>query len=244
MSFKDFKKKTLRKSAAYNGISTDLRNIRKFLRDRKAPTQIKKYLDTHDLRKLQLGANRNGLVGWLNTDLHTIANKALALDVSKPFPIPDASIDFIFSEHLIEHLPSTVGAHMLKECRRILKPKTGVMRIATPDLEKLLALLADNLTEQQEKYIHSFVDLCLWDYTPYDGLEVINHAFKAWGHQFLYDEKHLVKSMHDAGFTSVKRCQVGMSEHPELNEIEHHGCAIENNEMNEYETMVFEVSYQ
>lgn len=242
MSFKNFKKKTLRKSAAYNGISSDLRNIRKFFRDRKAPTEIKKYLQAHEVRKLQLGANRNGLVDWLNTDLHTIPGKALALDVSKPFPLPDNSIDFIFSEHLIEHVPSNIGLHMLKECKRVLKSKTGVIRIATPDLEKLLSLLSDNLTQEQEKYIHSFVDLCLWDYTPYDGLEVINHAFKGWGHQFLYDEKHLVKLLEEAGFLTIKRCQVGISEHPELDGIENHGTAIENNEMNKYETMVFEAS--
>ncbi|NVJ91300.1 MAG: methyltransferase domain-containing protein [Methylocystaceae bacterium] len=240
MSFKDFKKKTLRKSAAYNGISTDLRAIRKYFKDRKAPQKIAAYIKSHDVRKLQLGANRNGLEGWLNTDLHTIPGKAYAMDVSKPFPMPDNSIDYIFSEHLIEHIPSNIGAHMLKECARVLKDGTGVFRVATPDLTKLLGLLEDDLNEEQEFYIKSFVDLCLWDYTPYDGLEVVNHAFKGWGHQFLYDEKHLVAALKKAGFTSIKRCQVGQSDHGALRGIEHHGSAIENNKMNEFESMIFE----
>jgi len=240
MSFKEFKKKTLRKSAAYNGLSTDLRAIRSYFRDRNSPKEIQKYIDTHDIRKLQLGANRNGLTGWLNTDLHTIKGKAVALDVSRPFPIPDNSIDYIYSEHLIEHIPSNIGAHMLSECKRILKPDTGVFRVATPDLDVFLGLLDDDLSEEQEQYIKWFVDLCLHDYTPYNGLEVVNHIFKGWGHQFIYNEKHMMASLREAGFKNIKRCKVGVSEHEALNGIEMHGNAIENQAQNEFETMVFE----
>lgn len=239
MSFKDFKRNTLRRSAAYNGLSTDLRNLRKSFRNRGASKSIQTYIDSHNVRKLQLGANRNGLTGWLNTDLHTIPNKAISLDVSKSFPIPDHAIDFVFSEHLIEHIPSHIGEHMLKECRRVLKPK-GVLCIATPDLSVLLGLLEKDLNAAQKKYIHAFVDLCLYEYTPKNGLEVVNHAFKGWGHQFLYTEDHMVETLKNAGFTTVNRVVVGRSDFKELNGIEHHGSAIENNEMNEFETMIFE----
>jgi predicted SAM-dependent methyltransferase len=239
MSFKEFKKNTLRRSAAYNGISTDLRNIRKYFRNKNAAKSIQHYIDTHEVRKLQLGANRNGLEGWLNTDLHTIPGKAFSMDVSKPFPIPDQSIDFIFSEHLIEHIPSHIGAHMLKECKRILKP-SGVLRVATPDLNVLLGLLKDDLNEAQQKYISSFVELCLYDYTPKNGLEVVNHAFKGWGHQFLYTENHLIDALMTAGFSDIKRVAIGQSDYKELAGIEHHGDAIANQDMNAFETMVFE----
>lgn len=52
------------------------------------------------------------------------------------YPFPDKSIDYIFSEHMFEHLKLTEAVKMLKECRRVLK-KNGVLRITLPCFEFL-----------------------------------------------------------------------------------------------------------
>jgi SAM-dependent methyltransferase len=56
-------------------------------------------------------------------------------DVEEPFPIADASLDWCYSEHLIEHLTSEQGISWLADMRRLLKPG-GFVRISTPDLRK------------------------------------------------------------------------------------------------------------
>ena len=98
---------------------------------------IQKYLATNEVRRIHIGAGGNILPGWLNTDLEPQSQDIAYLDVSEPLPFPDGSIDFIFSEHLIEHLPHSVGAYHLRECFRALRPN-GRVRVATPDLQFLL----------------------------------------------------------------------------------------------------------
>lgn len=65
-------------------------------------------------------------------------------DATKPFDFANDSVDLIYCGQMIEHLSPEHGAPtFLKECLRILKP-TGVLKITTPDLNKLLAAHAKN----------------------------------------------------------------------------------------------------
>ena len=63
------------------------------------------------------------------------------MDATALFPLPDASFDYIFSEHVIEHMSYADGGRMLRECLGVLKPG-GRIRIATPNLVRLLGLYA------------------------------------------------------------------------------------------------------
>src|SRR5205823_1818504 len=89
------------------------------------------YLREHGVRKLHLGAAENVHPGWLNTDLHSYGHggELVYLDVRKPFPLPDASFDFVFSEHMLEHLTYEEGQQCLGECLRVLRPG-GTIRTA------------------------------------------------------------------------------------------------------------------
>ena len=94
---------------------------------------IDDYLNTNQSRKLHIGAQANILEGWLNVDIYTGASDRVAyMDATKPFPFPDATFDYIFSEHMIEHIEYYEVSFMIKECYKVLK-KGGKIRIATPD---------------------------------------------------------------------------------------------------------------
>jgi predicted SAM-dependent methyltransferase len=56
--------------------------------------------------------------------------------------------DYVFSEHMIEHVSYAEGLLMLRECLRVLKPG-GRIRIATPSLEVLLDLYKPSKTPIQ-----------------------------------------------------------------------------------------------
>ena len=105
-----------------------------------ARSKIDQYLANARLAKLQIGSGHNLLAGWLNTTLYPFEPGTVFLDASRPFPLPADSLDYVFSEHVIEHLEFDEAALMLSECFRTLKAG-GRIRLATPDLKQIIALV-------------------------------------------------------------------------------------------------------
>ena len=105
-----------------------------------APGKISAYLRDTASPRLQIGAGYNLLSGWLNTTLYPFAPGAIYLDASQPFPLPSAAFDYVFSEHVIEHIEFEEAALMLSESARVLKGG-GRIRLATPDLTQVIAIL-------------------------------------------------------------------------------------------------------
>lgn len=58
-------------------------------------------------------------------------------DVRKGIPLPDNSVDVVYTSHMIEHLDNREVDLFLKEVRRLLI-KGGVLRIVVPDFRKLV----------------------------------------------------------------------------------------------------------
>jgi predicted SAM-dependent methyltransferase len=201
---------------------------------------IRDYLATHKVRKLQLGCGKNLLDGWLNTDIYTTQGPDVAfLDATVRFPFDDGTFDYVFSEHQIEHIPYKHGQFMLQECFRVLKPG-GRVRIATPNMAKILALYTDHPDERQQRYIRWSVDRNSKDVGIYSGAHVINTFFTSWGHRFIYDTTTMSQLMASAGFVDIREHPPEKSDDPNLTGIELHAKEIGSVEMNELETMVME----
>jgi predicted SAM-dependent methyltransferase len=200
---------------------------------------MSRYLKSHTIRKLQLGAGSNALEGWLNTDKYAAHPGVTFLNAEHRFPFADNTFDYVFSEHLIEHLSYEQGLPMLRECFRVLKP-AGKIRIATPDLETLAGLYAQQKTYLQQRYIHWIIDTFLPQADAYRESFVINNAFRNWGHRFLYDQATLECALASAGFADIVKQSVGESQDNVFRGIESHGLAAGDEEMNRFETMVLE----
>jgi predicted SAM-dependent methyltransferase len=205
-------------------------------RTRRGPL-IDRYLQEHAVRKLHLGAAENVKSCWLNTDLHGYGRggELVYLDVRRQFPLPDASFDFVFSEHMLEHLTYDEGQRCLRECLRVLRPG-GTIRTATPSLERLARLYGGG--EAEERYVRWAVDALQPEVRTYLPGVVVNNFFRSWGHRFIYDEDTLRHALTEAGFVDVRSCRVGESAQPELAGLERH--LAEAPEINEYETLVLE----
>ncbi|MEI8350450.1 MAG: methyltransferase domain-containing protein [Candidatus Omnitrophota bacterium] len=176
------------------------------------------YTGQHSVKKIHLGCGDHELCGWLNTDSSPLP-KVVYLDATKTFPFPDGTFDYVFSEHLIEHMNYAKGLHMLSQCYRILKPG-GRIRIATPDLGFLIALCATNLSGLQQQYIKWMMDTYMPEVVQYDAVFVVNYFFRNWEHCFIYDEKTLRWVLEHSGFTAIARHNVGSSQVQELKGIE------------------------
>ena len=170
--------------------------------------------------KLHLGCGRNILDGWINTDYNTAKfGGSEYLDVTKKFPYNNNSVDYIFSEHMIEHITYHEGKFMLEESFRVLK-SGGKIRISTPDLKFLINLYTDNKTDLQKKYIDYSVNHSSYNVSIGTDTFIINNFVRDWDHTFIYDEKTLKSLFESIGFSNVKSCLIAESEDENLKDLE------------------------
>jgi len=215
-------------------------------RNRTKKETINKYLKNHKKRKLQIGCGQNFLNGWLNTDLNDL-DGAMYMDAGEQFPFENESIDFIYSEHIFEHLTIKQQINMMKEAYRVLK-NGGVMRLATPKLDFLFELYSQPTKKENNEYVKWAVksipnlriaqDKILNNSSHYPY--VINNFFRDWGHQMIHNFESFQNLAYQSGFATVRKVEVGESEIEDLRKIEKHGTIIPEH-INSLETMVIEV---
>jgi predicted SAM-dependent methyltransferase len=198
---------------------------------------IERYIASCAIKKLQIGAQFNSIDGWLNVDIQPKDHQTVYMDATQKFPFPDASFDYIFSEHMIEHITYQEAVFMLGECYRILKPN-GKIRIATPNLEVLIKVMAEPDKINHKKYIEFFSTSFLGK-VPHDPVFVMNGMFYLFGHKFLHTESSLKRILSQAGFHGIKAFAVGESDDTSLQKVEQHGVAI-GVEFNELETFILQ----
>jgi predicted SAM-dependent methyltransferase len=228
----------LKRSQTLVGLVKDMRQLRRLPVRARSRKLIAAYLAAHTTCKLQIGAGHNPLPGWLCTDIAPVHPGIAFLDATQSFPLPDNSFDVISNEHMIEHISYDHGQFMLRECHRVLKPG-GRIRVATPDLQVLLALNTAPSAPLAARYLRWITERFLPG-RPVHPVFVINNAFRNWGHQFLYDAEILKAALEQTGFTKVTRQVPGQSPDPALQGLEVHGEHIGDQELNAFETMVFE----
>jgi len=179
-----------------------------------------KYFNNNNIRKLHLGCGVHLLDGWLNTDFSPKSSNVLTLDVTKTFPFLDGVFDYVFNEHLIEHLTYVQGYRMLNECYRVLR-SGGKIRISTPDLGFLIKIYNNPQIEINKSYIN-WVTVHEINYAPFcDAVFIINNFMRSYGHQFIYEEKILRFLMEKCGFEKIEKFNLSQSKDSEL-------CGLEN----------------
>lgn len=180
---------------------------------------VSRYLRDNSPAKLHIGCGRNILTGWLNSDFYPSERGVIHLDATRRFPLPDNCLDYVFSEHMIEHIEYESGLKMLKETHRVLKPK-GKVRVSTPNLEFLIELYSKEKTDIQKAYIKWASERLIRNGEQSDTM-VINNFVRAWGHLFIYDKKTLSRSLMIAGFEEIQSFDINKSNDLALADLEH-----------------------
>ena len=174
------------------------------------------------MRKLNLGCGGNILAGWENHDMD--------LDISKPLPYEDNSIDYIFAEHVCEHLTTPDVVRFFTEAYRILK-KDGVLRIAVPCADQIRK-------ESDETYLKWHGQSGFGDGSRRTAVRsiLLNH-----GHLSAWSYDLLETCMYAGGFSEdlIYNVKIGESVEPDLVGIEGHGRVIGDHN-NKIETIVME----
>ena len=181
---------------------------------------VTQYLDSSDEPKIQIGAGPLGLSGWLNSDL---ISGDIYLDLTRELRLPSGRFAYAFGEHVIEHLPERTGERLLGELHRILRPG-GVVRLTTPDLNKIIAIYRDENPVVSRDDYSRFLDETTGKRHE-RPCQILNDYLRLWGHQYVYDDDDLTAKLHAAGFDRVERVEPGQSVHPALRDLERHGGA-------------------
>ena len=210
--------------------------------NREAPCR---YLETAAIPKLHIGCGPFVMEGWLNVDIQCHRPDIRYMDAGKPYPFPDHSFDYIYSEHLFEHLSVEEQTVMLQECYRILKPG-GRMRLAMPNQHFLMELYLHPDKECNRRYLawsyrlfgmkQGVPEVAEKNYPTY----VINNFFRLWGHQFIHTPESLKELAEGIGFHDIRPYSIGKSDTLALQGLERHGQNIPA-WANELETFVVEM---
>jgi predicted SAM-dependent methyltransferase len=121
------------------------------------------------------------------------------LDITEPLPFEDGSVDWVYAEHLIEHVPLLDAISWLAEVRRILAPG-GLLRITTPDLRAYAAgyLAEDDKFFARHRRILSV--LRVGPPMPVRRAFMVNQIFYLFGHRWIYDHDELRYALTQAGY--------------------------------------------
>ena len=192
---------------------------------------------------LHIGCGPNILEGWYNTDIQPQDERVHYLDAGKPFTFEDETFDFVFSEHMFEHLTYKEGKNMLSECYRVLRPG-GVLRLSLPTLDNLIEIYEHRHHRAVEKYIKWALQTfdesgCIDDDLKFNAGFVINNFYRLWGHKMIYDREVLYVMLHRAGFKDVYRAANDRSPSEELCGVNGHSKQI-GELFNDFETTTYE----
>lgn len=101
----------------------------------KASSHIEKLLKDNNLGiRVDLGCGSNKQPGFVGIDIRPLPGVDIVQDLEQfPWPLPDESVSFMVSSHVVEHINPARGIFLkfMDECWRILKPG-GKFLIATP----------------------------------------------------------------------------------------------------------------
>lgn len=167
---------------------------------------VRRRLEGH--AKLHLACGNNILEGWANIDLGN-STKVIGWNLTDPLPVRSGTVRLIFCEHFIEHITLKEATSLLAECHRSLGAD-GVLRLSTPDLRKVIS-------EYSWGRIDEWRDV---GWTPDTPCQMVNGAFRLWGHKFVYDIEELKRILVEAGFSKVTEVAWHESPTPALRQLE------------------------
>lgn len=142
------------------------------------------------------------------------------LDVGEPLPFEDGAVDWVYAEHLIEHVPLPVAARWLREVRRVLAPG-GLLRLTTPDLNRYVRgyLGADGFFARHRRRLRM---MKVGPPMPERPAFMVNQIFYLYGHRWIYDETELRHVLGSAGFdpAAMRVVAFGEGSRPDVAELD------------------------
>ena len=124
------------------------------------------------------------------------------LNVGKPWPFGDETVEAVFSSHVLENLTIRAARSCISSAHRVLK-RGGVLRIVVPDLDK-----------------------CVESYSASTAYEWATDVFEAKQaaeknmHHFMYNSLSLARLMRECGFSEVSQQSYRVGKCPDIERLD------------------------
>ena len=165
-----------------------------------------------NVTKLNIGSGSQPLEGFLNIDI--VGTPDLLWDVRTGLPFDTDSLDFILSEHFLEHIDRENSVpFVLQEMFRVLKNGSSII-IGVPDTYGAARAILENDKQTADHLYASYLkreQASKTSFFHFDLVCLLSHDFYAdktynphfWG----YSEESLTELMKQAGFSNIVRLQ-------------------------------------
>jgi predicted SAM-dependent methyltransferase len=194
------------------------KNIVIWIKKINTPKIVDTYFNNHNVVKIHLGCGGRVFKNWLNCDINLQSD--CYVDLNKRLPFKDSSVDYIYSEHVLEHFDYQKGKEIIEECYRVLKPN-GIVRISMPDLDFYLENMSNEIDPEIQDFImehkKSFIELkdC-----PSNMNTMLNFIINSCGHKYVYRAQTFIKLAKELGFKNAMQVEPGRSEYEEFDYLE------------------------
>ena len=139
-------------------------------------------------------------------------------DVIKGLPVPSQSAEAVYSSHVLEHMTLDEFRLAIRNIFTYLRPG-GTFRMVLPDLEQLISAYTNDGTPGAASRFMQ--DSYLGEQSLPRGLMALPAAlFGRSRHLWMWDYKGIAEQLAAAGFTDIRRAQLGDSPDPRFKEVE------------------------
>lgn len=189
-------KKTIKLLLSKIGLYSVLLNLRKRF------MQIASYPKWWSLQKqecifLELGSGaKKGSDGWITVD---ILGADICHDLRKGIPLPNESVDRIYTSHMFEHIPYKELVVFINECYRVLK-KGGELSVSVPNAGLYIGAYVKRARFRPagEGYKPALIQTGSF-------MDQVNYiAYMGGHHNYMFDQENLINTLNSAPFKSVR----------------------------------------
>lgn len=142
-------------------------------------------------------------------------------DVIKGLPVAPGSAAAVYCSHVLEHLALDEFRITLRRVFTYLAPG-GTFRFVLPDLEGLVrSYTASSDAAAASRFMsESYLGV---DAQGKGASRLLKALFGRSAHLWMWDEKNMARELVDAGFTAIRRAQIGDNPDPRFAEVEDAG---------------------
>ena len=160
--------------------------------------------DDKDQVRLHVGCEQRVIPGFIHVDIQEFPHidhiaRAEKLDFAN-----DASIDLIYSSHVLEHYGRTEFMDPLREWHRVLKVG-GTLRLSVPDFRACAKIYYERGLEDGLSGLMGLI--CGGQKDEYDF------------HKMIYDEPFLTTALYEVGFWSVRAWDWKNTDHTDIDDF-------------------------
>ena len=147
--------------------------------------------------KIEIGSGpKKGKDGWTTIDQY---EADINWDLRRGIPLPNESVDRIYSSHLLEHIPYQQLIPFLRECRRVMK-SDAEFSVCVPNFRLYVDAYKDKkmFRSRDTWWQPGIVDTG-------SSIDQLNYlAYLLDEHKYMFDEENLINTLLQAGFSNVQ----------------------------------------